>query len=55
MPITYEQFINGYCIVAFDLTANQDTHLAVLPSRVSGVVERNKSWDKKPARLLYDI
>ena len=38
MPVTFEQFQNGYGIVAFDLTSNQDTHLAVLPSRSSGVV-----------------
>ena len=38
MPITYNQFINGYGIIAFDLTANRDTHLAVLPARASGVV-----------------
>ena len=38
MPITFNQFINGYGIIAFDLTANHDTHLAVLPARASGVV-----------------
>ena len=38
MPITFNQFINGYGVVAFDLTANHDTHLAVLPARASGVV-----------------
>ena len=38
MPITFNQFINGYAVVAFDLTANHDTHLAVLPARASGVV-----------------
>ena len=38
MPMNFEQFQNGYCIVAFDLTSNQDTHLAVLLSRTSGTV-----------------
>ena len=38
MPITYNQFINGYAVIGFDLTANHDTHLAVLPARASGVV-----------------
>ena len=38
MPITFNQFINGYAVVAFDLTSNHDTHLAVLPARASGVV-----------------
>ena len=35
MPFSYDQFINGYGVVAFDLT---DTHLAVLTAHASGVV-----------------
>ena len=38
MPITYQQFCNGYGIIAFDLSTNEDTHLAVLPTRSSGVL-----------------
>ena len=38
MPITYHQFCNGYGIIAFDLSTNEDTHLAVLPTRSSGVL-----------------
>ena len=32
MPFSYDEFINGYGVIAFD------THLAVLPTHASGVV-----------------
>ena len=38
MPFSYDAFIGGYALIAFDLTSNHDTHLAVLPTRPSGVV-----------------
>ena len=38
MPFTYAMFIQGYGIIGFDLSTNEDTHLAVLPSRSSGVL-----------------
>ena len=37
MPFSFNDF-NGYAIIAFDLSTNEDTHLAVLPSRSSGMV-----------------
>ena len=54
MPISYEQFIGGYAIIAFDLTTNEDTHLAVLPSRSSGVVNFtiDFSVDTDPGTLI---
>ena len=38
MLFSYDAFIGGYALIAFDLTSNHDTHLAVLPTRPSGVV-----------------
>ena len=38
MPFNYNSFCNGYAILAFDLSINEDTHLAVLPARSSGVL-----------------
>ena len=38
MPFNYHAFCNGYAILAFDLSINEDTHLAVLPARSSGVL-----------------
>ena len=37
MPFSFADFTNGYAIIAFNLSRNEDTHLAVLPSRSSGV------------------
>ena len=49
MPFTYSAFNNGYAILAFDLSINEDTHLAVLPSRSSGVLNYTINFSQNTA------
>ena len=49
MPFTFDAFINGYAIIAYDLTTNEDTHLAVLLSRSSGVVNYTVDFSQNTA------
>ena len=49
MPFTYNAFRNGYAIIAFNLSTNEDTHLAVLPSRSSGVVNYSIDFSQNTA------
>ena len=49
MPFSFNDFTNGYAIIAFDLSTNEDTHLAVLPSRSSGVVNFTIDFSRNTA------
>ena len=49
MPFTYNAFRNGNAIIAFDLSTNEDTHFAVLPSRSSGVVNYSIDFSQNTA------
>ena len=53
MPFSYNEFINGYGVIAFDLTANHDTHLAVLPTRASGVVNIDFSQNTANVTIIF--
>ena len=50
MLFSYDAFIGGYAlIIAFHLTSNHDTHLAVLPTRPSGVVNMHVEFSANTA------
>ena len=49
MLFSYDAFIGGYALIAFDLTSNHDTHLAVLPTRPSGVVNMHVEFSANTA------